>query len=102
MITREQIETRFEKVLGNFGKCEINWDMENTLRKFVNEISRELIELTQSGIEPEINLKDLEEIATNYFYEDYLVVFKNKRKAKARAKERVKTIIEDELKNIQR
>ena len=102
MITRSQIETRFNKEAGKIGQCGVNVNMEEILVVFIEEIAKDMIEAARNGQEIQVNIKDLEEIANEFFFEDYLVTFKNKRKARARAKERVKTIIEDTLKNIQR
>lgn len=98
----QALETRFEKTLGRFGQCHINTEMEDLLRKSIIDLSQEIISKVQAGYEPETTMEDLRKIAENYFYEDYLVIYKNKRSARAKAKEKVTQIIEDTISYIQR
>ena len=102
MITRSQIETRFEKVAGEIGQCGVNSEMEGVLAYFTKEVAKDVFREMEEGNEPILTLKDLEDIAVEYFYEDYLVTFKNKRVAKSKAKARVKEIIEYTIRGIQR
>lgn len=96
IVTRDEVITRYNKLAGCLGRCGMNSELESAFHIYIFRICRNLVE-GKTGL----TIPELTKITEDYLTDDYTITFRNKRKSRSLAKERVRSILESTMKEIQ-